>query len=581
MGAWARGGDRPLVNPDLAWKGAGAVSDDYMEGGRNVASIVNGKLYVYDRAKFDPSTVAGLDLTVATPQEVQQIQMPEKDSGLFGALDRMMPTKTSDAFKLFGSLALGGALSGAAGSGAAGAGSGGMTLSNPWGAGSAIGTSPLSGMAGSVLDMAAPAATGWGSGVGTAAGAAAGGGMDLSGFMSGNPWAGVDPSPWQTLAEGPLGGGSVNFGTAADPYGLGWGDMAPTGSPGWDSIFNGGANLSPGGPWNDFAANPYGSGVPSGNSLLDMVKKALTPGNGGGNGGGGSANGGGDGTSPLMRLLGTGLSAGLGAYSSSQQADTLRELAASQQAAEKARYDDLVRRESERFGTLREREDAAIARQQQSLADILRRESERFDTLRGREDAAIGRQQDQIAFDKGVVAPSQARYEGSFKPGFSMESDPGYMDALNQSSKATLHGLSVNGNPAGSPNAWQATLKDVYEKTAYPALKDYRATNAATGYSGPFATGAATVPGIGTNLTQGVTQNVPGIGTSLPGSASAGGDRSTQAGFDTMAAGIGADGKVWNTIGSALGDVFNPKQSFSLADLAKLYGGGNNIFKVA
>ena len=76
-------------------------------------------------------------------------------------------------------------------------------------------------------------------------------------------------------------------------------------------------------------------------------------------------------------------------------------------------------------------------------------------------------------------------------------------------------------------------------------------------------------------------QNVPGIGTSLPGSASAGGDRSTQAGFDTMAAGIGADGKMWNTLGSAAADIFNPSKKYSLEDMVRLMGGGNNAIRVA
>ena len=140
-------------------------------------------------------------------------------------------------------------------------------------------------------------------------------------------------------------------------------------------------------------------------------------------------------------------------------------------------------------------------------------------------------------------APSRSRYEGSFAPGFSMENDPGYKDALDQSSKATLHALSVNGNPAGSPNAWAASLKDNYDKTAYPALQNYRSQNAATSGIASFNAAAP----------------------------------------DTQAASIGANGKILDSLGKTAADVFSPKQSFSLADLMKFYGGntGSNVFATA
>jgi hypothetical protein len=53
----------------------------------------------------------------------------------------------------------------------------------------------------------------------------------------------------------------------------------------------------------------------------------------------------------------------------------------------------------------------------------------------------------------------------------------------------------VNGNPAGSPNAWEKTLSDVNQKFAYPALQGYRNQNAATGGYGAFSTAA---PGVAT-----------------------------------------------------------------------------------
>ena len=78
-------------------------------------------------------------------------------------------------------------------------------------------------------------------------------------------------------------------------------------------------------------------------------------------------------------------------------------------------------------------------------------------------------------------APSRARYESSFAPGFTMANDPGYMDALGLSTKEFLHKASIGGNPADSPNAWMQTLSDVNSKFAYPALQDYRRLNAGTG----------------------------------------------------------------------------------------------------
>lgn len=137
-------------------------------------------------------------------------------------------------------------------------------------------------------------------------------------------------------------------------------------------------------------------------------------------------------------------------------------------------------------------------------------------------------------------APSRARYEASFAPGFSMAQDPGYQDALDASSKATMRSMSVNGNPAGSPNAWAATMKDTYDRTAYPALQQYRNQNAATSGIANFN---AAAPGVQTGQVQ-------------------------------------ANANIWNGIGSAIGNVTNPAPT--LAEIMKMYGGGggNDIFKV-
>lgn len=122
-----------------------------------------------------------------------------------------------------------------------------------------------------------------------------------------------------------------------------------------------------------------------------------------------------------------------------------------------------------------------------------------------------------------VGAPSRARFEASFDPGFSMENDPGYQEALKQAAKATLHGLSIGGNPAGSPNAWAQSLTDLYQKTAYPALQNYRNQNASAGGMGALTAAA-------------------------PAAASGS---------------IAAQGNVFNGIGAAANDIFNPPKSLS------------------
>ena len=119
--------------------------------------------------------------------------------------------------------------------------------------------------------------------------------------------------------------------------------------------------------------------------------------------------------------------------------------------------------------------------------------------------------------------PSRARYEASFAPGFTMANDPGYMDALNQSAKATLHGLSVGGNPAGSPNAWAQSLSDLNAKSAYPALQNFRNQAAATGGYGAFNTAA------------------PGAATGA----------------------INAQRGVYDALGAGAADIFNPPKSLA------------------
>lgn len=135
-------------------------------------------------------------------------------------------------------------------------------------------------------------------------------------------------------------------------------------------------------------------------------------------------------------------------------------------------------------------------------------------------------------------APSRARYEASFQPGFTMASDPGYQDALDSAGKTTLHSLSVNGNPAGSPNAWAASQKDLYDKTAYPALQAYRNTNSV---GGGLASGASAAPDLATKA-------------------------------------IAQTGTTMADLGGAAKDVFAP--TTTVDDLLKKLKGAGNIFAV-
>lgn len=118
-------------------------------------------------------------------------------------------------------------------------------------------------------------------------------------------------------------------------------------------------------------------------------------------------------------------------------------------------------------------------------------------------------------------APSRARYESSFLPGFSMANEPGYKDALDQTTKSFLHKASVGGNPVDSPNAWNQTLTDVNSTFAFPALQGYRSMNANAGGLSRFADAAP----------------------------------------NAAMAGVGAQRGVYDAIGYGVGNIFNPPTS--------------------
>jgi len=134
-----------------------------------------------------------------------------------------------------------------------------------------------------------------------------------------------------------------------------------------------------------------------------------------------------------------------------------------------------------------------------------------------------------------IGAPSRARYESSFSPGFSMENEPGYKAALDQTTEAFLRKASMQGNPAQNPGAWAETLKGVNTSLALPALYNYRNQNAATGGFNAFSTAA-------------------------PGAASSA---------------IGAGKGVYDAIGAGAADVFNPRPApISLSDIYRASRGG-------
>jgi hypothetical protein len=132
-------------------------------------------------------------------------------------------------------------------------------------------------------------------------------------------------------------------------------------------------------------------------------------------------------------------------------------------------------------------------------------------------------------FDVG--APSRARYEASFQPGFSMANEPGYMDAMNLATKSFLNKASVQGNPADSPNAWNQTLKDINSTFTIPALQNYRSVNANTGGLASF----------------------------------------TPAAINAQTASVGSDKNFYDALGAGAADVFNPPKKLNLSDFLKQY----------
>lgn len=283
------------ADPFAGWSKGGDFSS-----GTNQVTLPDGRRAVYlnDTVFMDdggPVPAEVLAQVRGVVPTVRQATERERQMAIDPALNRAgsggMGEGILSALK-FAAMAYGaGNLLGGLGSGAGGLASASPSSvvgASPWAA-PAASPSLVSSMTGSVLDSVAPAvASGWGSGIGAgtaAAGAAAGGGMsgvfdlvgqaaggggvDMTGFMGNAPsFTDVGPAPWWETMQTP------SLGSGVDPYGLGWSSPAATGSAGWDAVLSGGANLPAGGPWNDFALNPYGSGVQSLGTLQRLAQVA-------------------------------------------------------------------------------------------------------------------------------------------------------------------------------------------------------------------------------------------------------------------------------------------------------------------
>jgi hypothetical protein len=119
-------------------------------------------------------------------------------------------------------------------------------------------------------------------------------------------------------------------------------------------------------------------------------------------------------------------------------------------------------------------------------------------------------------------APSRGRYEASMTPGFDPNSIPGYSGAVDTASKGILARLAATGgNPWGNPGGLIEANKQIISGTALPAIQDYQRLNAGTG-------------------------GYAGFNAAAPGAATAG---------------IGAQGGVYNAVGSGLAGLLNPQPS--------------------
>lgn len=99
--------------------------------------------------------------------------------------------------------------------------------------------------------------------------------------------------------------------------------------------------------------------------------------------------------------------------------------------------------------------------------------------------AASKANEEQRALMWNAGAPSRARFEGSFAPGWNvMTADPSLQAGLDSSWETALRKLSTQGNPFGSPGGLMEANKSVMGGFILPATDSYRRTNLAGGQLG-------------------------------------------------------------------------------------------------
>lgn len=95
-------------------------------------------------------------------------------------------------------------------------------------------------------------------------------------------------------------------------------------------------------------------------------------------------------------------------------------------------------------------------------------------------------------------APYRGLLEQSYQPGFTMNNEPGYKDAIDASTNSFLRAASAGrapgvsgGNPMDNPGAWAETQKYVTANTALPQLNTYRSQLGSLGQLGTNTAGTA------------------------------------------------------------------------------------------
>ncbi len=295
------------------------ISNYYGANGKNVASIIGGKLHVYDPSQFnaaDPdvqSVLTTLKPQMATPQETSNII--NEDAPGNGAGKGSMKEGLTDAALFMATMGAGSALAGGAMAGAGEAGAAGS------GAGGWFGAGPGIQVAGDVGAGGLGSASTWGSGLGSgavggsvvpgAAGATGGaaGGL-LGGITGGQALSGL--GALSALAGGGGGGGTDMTGF----MGNGPSFDAPTGSiPGIGSldIPNYGGSILDQFP-SPTGTDPFSTGITgslaSNPSLIARLAQAL-----------------GTDSSTLLKTLGSAAPGLLGALASNSQTSALTGLA--------------------------------------------------------------------------------------------------------------------------------------------------------------------------------------------------------------------------------------------------------------